>query len=117
MKLNNRELIFFICVFSFCLFISANEAFANEIDTNIVKDIIQKFKENTGSWYDKLLNLANDIFALVILFEFLWTGTKAVIQQMPIKDLLTNLVMVILSALINMLNNTLKTCQSGNYYK
>ncbi len=100
MKLNNRELIFFICVFSFCLFISANEAFANEIDTNIVKDIIQKFKENTGSWYDKLLNLANDIFALVILFEFLWTGTKAVIQQMPIKDLLTNLVMVILSATV-----------------
>lgn len=82
------------------MFISANEAFADEININIVTDIIQKFKENTGSWYDKLLNLAKDVFALVILFEFLWTGTKAVIQQMPIKDLLTNLVMVILSATV-----------------
>ncbi len=47
-----------------------------------------------------LLNIGKDIFALVLLFEFLWTGTKAVIQQMPIKDLLTNLVMVILSATV-----------------
>lgn len=117
MKLSNSTIIFFICVFSFFFFIFANEAFANEIDENIVQNIIQKFKDNTTSWYNKLISLAKNIFALVLLFEFLWTGTKAVIQQMPIKDLLTNLVMVILSALINMLNNTLKTCQSGNYYK
>ena len=100
MKLSNKTIIFFICVCSFCLFISANEAVADEININIVTDIIQKFKENTSSWYGKLLNLAKDVFALVILFEFLWTGTKAVIQQMPIKDLLTNLVMVILSATV-----------------
>lgn len=100
MKLSNNTIIFFICVFSFLFFIFANEAFANEIDENIVQNIIQKFKDNTTSWYNKLISLAKNIFALVLLFEFLWTGTKAVIQQMPIKDLLTNLVMVILSATV-----------------
>ena len=100
MKLNNNAIIFFIFVFSFVFFNFANDVFASEINENIVQEIIQKFKGNTGSWYNKLTSIAQNIFALVIFFEFLWFGTKAVVQRMPGQELLSNLVMIILSATV-----------------
>lgn len=100
MKLNNRTIIFFICAFSLCFFIFANEAFADETDINIVNEIIRKFKENTTVWYDKLIPIAKKCLRMGIVFEFLYTGTKAVINRMPIDELLRNLFMVVLSAVV-----------------
>lgn len=95
MKLNNNAIIFFIFVCSLSFFVFANEAFANEIDQNIVQDIIQKFKENTSTWYNKLLNIAVNFFTLALYFEFLWVGTKSVMEGTDVKQLLLNIVQIV----------------------
>lgn len=92
MKLNNKTIIFFIFVFSFCFLFSANEAFADEIDINIVNDVIQKFKENTSGWYAKLLNNATKFFAFALYFQLMWVGTKFVIEGTDTRQLLNNIV-------------------------
>lgn len=95
MKLKNNTIIFFIFVFSFCFLFFANEAFADEIDINIINDIIQKFKENTSTWYSKLLNIAANFFALALYFEFLWVGTKSVMEGTDVRQLLLNIVQIV----------------------
>lgn len=95
MKLNNNAIIFFIFVCSLSFFVFANEAFANEIDQNIIQDIIQKFKENTSTWYSKLLNIAVNFFTLALYFEFLWVGTKSVMEGTDVRQLLLNIVQIV----------------------
>lgn len=107
MIVNKKVISFFIFCIFLSIFIFATNAFANELNENSVLDIVEKIKESTDIWYERLLSFATQLFALFLLFEFLWTGTKAVIQEMPLQDILRNIVWILLSGIffLSIINN------------
>ncbi len=99
MIVNKKVISFFIFCIFLSIFIFANNAFAEEVSVNSVLDIVEKIKESTDIWYERLLSFATQLFALILLFEFLWTGTKAVIQEMSLQDILRNIVWILLAGI------------------
>ena len=99
MNVKTSVMIFFMLLT--VLLFDVDISFAEETSnvSNIVSDIVTEFKEQTDKWYGKIQIVATNLFFLIILFEFLWTSTKAALQQMETKDYLINFTMIIVSGL------------------